>query len=176
MTKGSGNTEKLVAAGYFNVICYKENGDIKWEGKHPNLVVNTGLQSMNTNHFKGSSYTASFFIGLVTGPAAGTTFAAGDTLASHSGWTESIAYSGNRPAVTFGTASTADPSVITNSSSPSSFTMNATLVVGGAFLCTVNTGTSGILFSASDFASPGDRSVVSGDVLNVTYTFSLDAS
>ena len=37
-------------------------------------------------------------------------------------------------------------------------------------------GTSGVLFSAADFASPGDRSVVSGDTINVTYTFSLDAA
>ena len=36
-------------------------------------------------------------------------------------------------------------------------------------------GTSGTLFSAADFSSPGDRSVVSGDILNVTYTFSLSA-
>jgi len=38
------------------------------------------------------------------------------------------------------------------------------------------TGTSGTLFSASDFQSPGDRVVVSGDTLNVVYTFSLDAA
>jgi len=31
------------------------------------------------------------------------------------------------------------------------------------------------LFSAADFAAPGDRNVVSGDVLSVTYTFSLSA-
>jgi hypothetical protein len=31
------------------------------------------------------------------------------------------------------------------------------------------------LFSAADFQSPGDRSVVSGDVLNITYSFNLDA-
>jgi hypothetical protein len=49
-------------------------------------------------------------------------------------------------------------------------------VVAGAFLCSVATGTSGILFSASDFQSPGDRTVVSGDTLTVTYTFSLDAT
>jgi hypothetical protein len=29
------------------------------------------------------------------------------------------------------------------------------------------------LFSAADFSSPGDRSVVSGDTLTVTYTLSL---
>jgi len=37
-------------------------------------------------------------------------------------------------------------------------------------------GTTGILFSVSNFTSPGDRAVVSGDTLNVTYTFSLDAA
>jgi hypothetical protein len=51
-------------------------------------------------------------------------------------------------------------------------------VVGGAFLVNNNTklGSTGILFSASDFQSPGDRTVASGDTLNVTYTFSLDAA
>jgi hypothetical protein len=29
------------------------------------------------------------------------------------------------------------------------------------------------LFSASDFTAPGDRNVVSGDTLNVSYTMSL---
>jgi hypothetical protein len=51
-------------------------------------------------------------------------------------------------------------------------------VVGGAFLISNNTkgGTTGVLFSASDFQAPGDRSVVSGDTIVVTYTFSLDAA
>jgi hypothetical protein len=138
--------------------------------------VNQGLQDMNTQYFKGSTYTASFFLGLITGPGSGTTFAAADTLASKA-WTEFTNYSGSRKAVTFGTATTADPSVISNSASPSSFTISgAGGVVAGAFLCTVSSGTSGVLFSESDFQSPGDRTVVSGDTLNVTYTFSLDAA
>jgi hypothetical protein len=68
--------------------------------------------------------------------------------------------------------------VITNSSSVAVFSMNGTTVVGGAFLTSDNTkgGTTGILFSAGDFQSPGDRSVVDGDTLNVTYQFSLDAA
>jgi len=57
------------------------------------------------------------------------------------------------------------------------FSINATTTVGGAFLTSDNTkgGTTGTLFSAADFQSPGDRSVVNGDTLNVTYTFSLSA-
>ena len=85
------------------------------------------------------------------------------------------AYAGARKAVTFGTATTANPSVITNSASPSSFVMNATVTIAGAFLCTVSSGTSGVLFSAGDFTG-GDKNVDSGDTLNVTYTFSLTAT
>ena len=54
--------------------------------------------------------------------------------------------------------------------------MNANATIAGAFLTNVATGTSGLLFSESDFQSPGDRVVVSGDVLLVTYSFNLDAT
>ena len=77
----------------------------------------------------------------------------------------------------FRSPTTADPSVATNSASPATFSINGTTTVGGAFLTSNNTkgGSTGTLFSASDFTG-GDRSVVSGDTLTVTYTFSLDAA
>jgi hypothetical protein len=164
------------AGGVFHVQCFDKDGNLKWETSEHNLVVNQGLQDMNTQYFKGATYTAGFFLGLITGPGSSTTFAAGDTLASKA-WTEFTNYSGARKAVTFGTATTADPSVISNSAAPSTFTISgAGGVVAGAFLCTVSSGTSGVLFSESDFTAPGDRTVASGDTLNVTYTFSLDAA
>lgn len=163
------------AGGVFHVQCFDKDGNLKWETTEHNLVMNEGLQDMNTQYFKGLTYTAAFYLGLVTGPGSGTTYSATDTLASHS-WTEFTNYSGSRKAVTFGTATNADPSVISNSASPSSFAINSSGgVVAGAFLCTVSSGTSGVLFSAADFQAPGDRTVVNGDTLNVTYTFSLDA-
>jgi len=168
--------EQMLAGGVFTVTCHDKDGNLKWEERNHNLVVNEGLKDMNDKYFSGSAYTAAWYIGLVQGPASGTTFAAADTLASHAGWTEDTAYTGNRKTATFGAATTADPSVISNSGSPAQFTMNGTTTIGGAFLCSVDSGTSGILFSASDFQSPGDRSVVNGDVLNVTYTFNLDAA
>lgn len=172
----TGFSEQSRAGGVFHVQCLDKDGNLKWETSKHNLVVNEGLQNMNTEYFKGSTYTAAFYLGLITGPASGTTFAAADTLASKA-WTEFTDYTGARKAVTFGTATTADPSVISNSAAPSSFTISgAGGVVAGAFLCTVSSGTSGVLFSESDFQSPGDRTVVSGDTLNVTYTFSLDAA
>ena len=169
-------SEGMRAGGVFHVQCLDKDGNLKWETSKHNLVVNQGLQDMNTQYFKGSTYSAAFYLGLVTGPGSGTTFAAADTLASKA-WTEFTDYTGSRKAVTFGTATTADPSVISNSASPSSFTISgAGGTVAGAFLCTVSSGTSGVLFSESDFQSPGDRVVVAGDTLNVTYTFSLDAA
>jgi hypothetical protein len=173
----TGFSEGIKGGGVFRVQCFDSAGQLKWEDEMHNLVVNEGLQNMNTEYFKGSTYTAAFFLGLITGPGSGTTYAAADTLASHAGWTEYTDYSGARKAVTFGTATTADPSVISNSASPSSFTISGGGgVVAGAFLCTVDSGTSGVLFSEADFQAPGDRTVVAGDTLNVTYTFSLDAA
>lgn len=164
-------------AGIFTIQCIGQDGKLKWEEKNPNLVVNEGLRDMNDKYFSTPSYTAAWYLGLITGPGSGTTIAAGDTLASHIGWTEYTDYTGNRKAVTFGNATLADPSVITNSNAPSAFVITAPGgTVAGAFLASVATGTSGILFSASDFQSPGDRAVVAGDTLNVTYTFSLDAA
>ena len=132
---------------------------------------------MNAKYFTGSTYTAAWYLGLY-GAGATNNPAASDTMASHAGWTEVTAYSqATRPACTFGTPTTADPSVATNSASPATFSINATTTVGGAFLTSNNTkgGTTGILFSAADFQSPGDRAVVNGDTITVTYTFNLDA-
>jgi hypothetical protein len=171
--------DSAFAGGVFTVTCVGSDGAEKWSDTFHNLVVSEGLQSMNQTYFVGSGYTAAWYLGLVQGPGSGTTYAAGDTLATHAGWTELVpgtAYTGNRKSVTFGTATTATPSVISSSSSPSSFAMlvNGT-VVAGALLCSVASGTSGILFSAGDFTG-GDKTVDAGDTLNVTYTFSLNAA
>jgi len=173
---GGSTVSAAGGAGVFTIQCFGQDGKLKWEEKNPNLVVNVGLKDMNAKYFSGSAYTAAWYVGLITGPGPAT-IAAADTLASHAGWTEYSTYTGNRQAVTFGTATTADPSVIDNSGAPNAFIITAPGgTVAGAFLCTVATGTVGTLFSASDFQSPGDRAVVAGDTLNVTYTFSLDAA
>jgi hypothetical protein len=170
------NKEKLKAGGVFTIQCLDKDGNLKWEEKNPNLVVNEGLKYMNDTFFTGSAYTAGWFLGLVEGPGAGNTYAAGDTLASHVGWTEFTNYSGDRGSITFGAGTLADPSVTTNGT-PVSFTITSTGgTVAGAFLTDVDTGTGGILFSVSNFLTPGDRAVVAGDTLNVTYTFNLDAA
>lgn len=175
---GGGVQDQSKAGGTFIVQCFDKDGVLKWESEKNNLVVNVGLQDMNAKYLTGSSYTAGWFIGLY-GAGASNNPAAGDTAASHAGWTEVTAYSqSTRPASTFGAATAANPSVISNSASPAQFSITGTTTVGGAFLISNSTkgGTTGILFSAADFQTPGDRSVVSGDIINVTYQFSLSAA
>ena len=173
--QGGGLADSAKASGVYKIQCHDKDGNLKWEAESKNLVVNTGLQDMNAKYFTGSSYTAAWYLGLY-GAGASNTPAAGDTMASHAGWTENTTYSNaNRPTATFGTPTTANPSVATNSASPAVFNINGTTTVGGAFLTNSNTkgGTTGTLYSAADFSAPGDRSVVNGDTLTVTYTLSL---
>lgn len=171
----SGSSEQLSATGKYVVECFDAEGKLKWVAETPNLVVNVGLQYMAGVGLTSTTQITTWYIGLY-GAAASNNPAAGDTAASHAGWTENTNYSeANRPTATFAAATNANPSVVTNTASKAVFTMNATTTIGGAFLISNNTkgGTTGTLFSAADFQSPGDRSVVSGDVLNVTYQFSL---
>jgi hypothetical protein len=178
ITRVIGASDKVAAGGVFTVQCVGADGQVKWEESLKNLVVNQGLQDMNTKYFKGSTYTATWYVGLY-GAAASNNPVAGDTAASHAGFTEVTDYSNaTRPVATFDTATTADPSVISTTVSPAVFMMNGSTTVGGAFLISDNTkgGAAGVLFSASDFAAPGDRAVINGDQISVGYTFSLDAA
>lgn len=177
VSKASESVQKVQGGGVFHFECFDKDGNLKWERDAHNLVVNEGLQSMVNVYLDASTQITTWYVGLIQGPGAGVTVAAGDTIATHGGWTEltpGTAYTGNRKTCTFGTATLADPSVITNSASPADFDMLGTYTVGGAFLCSVATGTSGVLFSASTFTG-GDASVTNGDTIRVTYTFSLDA-
>jgi hypothetical protein len=167
--------EDAKATGLFEIKCHDKDGNLKWEAQSKNLVVNVGLQYMAGSALTSVTQITTWYLGLY-GAGASNTPAAGDTMSSHAGWTEVVAYSNaTRVAATFVTATAANPSVVTNSASPATFNINGTTTVGGAFLTSgsAKSGTTGTLFSAADFGSPGDRSVVSSDTLSVTYTFSL---
>ena len=169
--------EVAQATGLFEIKCHDKDGNLKWQAESKNLVVNAGLAYMAGSALTSVTQITTWYLGLY-GAGASNTPAAGDTMSSHAGWTEVVAYSNStRVAATFVTATTANPSVVTNTASPAVFNINGTTTVGGAFLTSgsAKSGTTGTLFSAADFGSPGDRNVVSGDTLSVTYTFSLAA-
>ena len=169
------------AGGVYTLKCFKPDGQLRWEAtEQENLVVNGGLQHMSQTYFLGAAYTAAWYLGLY-GAAASNNPAAGDTAASHAGWTEFTGYSApTRPVATFATATTANPSVTTNSAAPAQVTINVTgpVTIGGMFLCSDNTkgGSAGVLFSAADLLTPGDRITYNGDVLQLFYEHRLTAS
>lgn len=145
----------------YTIECFGPDGVLKWREVVKNTTVTVGLNDILTQYFKGAAYTAAWNVGLKgTG-----TIAAGDTMASHAGWAEVTAYSGNRPTLTLGTASGGS---IDNSASKASYTMNGSYTVAGAFVCVGATGTSGILYGAADFAQA--RSGGTGDTMQVTVT------
>jgi hypothetical protein len=169
--------EQPKASGVFEVECYDSNNNLKWFERMDNLVVNVGLQYMAGTALDGTtSRITQWYLGL-WGAGGSNDPAAGNTMASHGSWTENTSYTNaTRPQAQFAQATTANPSVVTNTNNKASFTMNAATTVGGAFLTSdsVKGGSSGTLFSGADF-SGGDRSVVNGDTIQVTYTFSLTA-
>ncbi len=162
LVAGGNKTDGLTFQGIWNVECVDKEGNVKWSDNFKNLVVNEGLNHILNTEFHGDPAVSPWFIGLVNDAP---TFAAGDTLASHGGWTEFTNYTGNRLAWTEDAAASQS---ITNTSAVS-FPILGIGTIAGAFLSSVATGTAGTLFSAGAFTA-GDRTVANGDFLNVTYT------
>jgi len=160
----------LKAGVHYKVECFDKRGKLKWIEEFENLVVNQGLDDILDNEFKGSGYTAAWYVGL---KATGTVVAA-DTMASHAGWSEITDYDETtRPVCTFGTVSGQS---VDNSASTADFTINATVTVFGAFLANDSTkgGTAGELYGAGDFTT--SRPCVDDDVLKVTVTCTAAAA
>ena len=152
---------------HYHVECIGPDGKSKWVEEMDNIIPNVGLDEILDKVWKGSGYTAAHYVGLTDGTP---TVAAGDTMSSHAGWSEVVAYSESvRQTLTLGTVSSQS---VDNSASKASFSINAdSTTIGGAFIPTSSTksGTSGILMSVAAF-SGGDKSADNGDTLNVTVT------
>lgn len=152
---------------------YDRNGNLKWHEVCHNLVVNVGLNDLLDKYFKGSTYTASFYVGLTDGTP---TVAAGDTMASHAGWVEVTAYDeSTRPALTLGSVS---GQAVNNSASKAVFTISTnSTTIGGAFVVTNSTkgGTTGTLYGAAAFTG-GDKTLDDGDTLAVQINLSAAAA
>lgn len=160
------------AAPYFTyeIECVGPDGKRKWIETQHNVVTNEGRDDVLDKYFKGSAYTATWFVGLIDNLSF-TAVAAGDTAAQingTNGWLELSEYSeAVRQTAVFGTVASQS---VDNSASKASFSMNATKTVEGAFVVTTSAkdGITGVLYSASSFAAA--RAVASGDTLNVTVT------
>ncbi len=135
----------------------------------PNGITDLGIAHVldRFTDFAGPEVTlAPWHAGLIDN-AGFTGVADADTMGSHSGWTESQAYSESvRQALTFGAAATR------SISDSVSFSINATVTIQGLFVTSDNVkgATSGTLFSTALFSTP--PALVDGNTLTANYTLS----
>lgn len=174
MRKNKKISEQMHVIGEYTAKLFDKDGNLKLEEKFPNLVTTQGKNFLLNNGLAGSAYTAAFYLGLISSVTY-TGIAAADTAASHAGWTEAGAanaptYSGARKTAVWSAASAGSKAL----SAALSFTFTGAGVVKGAFLSTASAvdAITGALYSAGLFAA--DRAgIVSGDILNVSYSTSL---
>lgn len=174
--------ETVGIEGYYHVVCRDAEGNIKWEEEFPNLVNAIGKELMLDTLLStsGTYTTVGPFLGLISGSSP--TFDAGDTMASHGGWTEFTNYTvGGSPVrgtavFSAATSTGASPTnVTTKTASAITYTITGGGgTVGGCFLVTgsgassTQGNTSGVLYSAGAFATA--KITTSGDTVSVTYS------
>ena len=157
----------MLVGGIWDFVCRGPDGAVKWrEDRLKNLVTNVGLDHMLDVVFHNQAQSNPWYIGLVKDTPT-PSFAAGDTLASHAGWTESEEYSSWPNRIEWPEDAASGQS-ITNTTT-ADFAIDASDTIAGAFLCDALTLNSGVLFAEVAFTE-GDRPVGNGDTLEVKYT------
>lgn len=161
-----------IKAGGVWALEHVRNGEVIDREEIHNIVVNQGLNHILDTVFHGGTAVATWYVGIYEGNYVPL---ATDTASNFPGSaTECIAYD-EATRIEYNEAAASGQS-ITNSANKATFTINATKTVYGGFLISVATksATTGTLMAAAKFGTA--RSVVSGDQLLITYTFSAASS
>lgn len=153
----------------WNVECRDKDGNLKWEEDINNLVTDEGVNDLLNKYFKGSAYTAAWYVGLIADGAGA--LATTDTAASHAGWTEFVDYTSvTRPVLTLGAVAAKSAS---NSASRAAFTLNLAGTIRGCFLATSAAKglTSGLIYSEALFTT-GNKVLANGDTVAISCSVS----
>lgn len=159
----------------YRIVARDPQGNLKWVEEFWNLVVNAGLDDSLEQHLKGSNYTAAWYVLLTDGTP---TVAAADTMASHAGWVEVVAYDeAVRQTLTLGAVSGQS---VDNVGNEAVFTISANdTTIGGAGIADADTrgGTAAatVLYGAGAFTA-ADKTIDDDDTLTVTVTLTAAAA
>jgi len=179
VTRGAALGEAANAQGRYVIDCIGADGRIKWCETIENIVCTIGKNLMLDTALAGSAYTVvGPYMGLISSTSY-TAVAAADTMTSHAGWLEAgganaPTYSGNRKTAVWSAAAAGAKAL----SAALVYAVTSTGTVKGAFLAfgtaasATKDDTGGTLWSAGTFAT-GDKAVVNGDTLSVSYSTSL---
>lgn len=167
------------ARGTYHIECIGADGQVKWRDIAKNTVMTAGKNLALDTILAGSAYTVTGpYMGLISSSSY-SAISAADTMSSHAGWLEAgnanaPTYSGSRKTAAFSSASSGSKAL----SSALSYSITGTGTIKGCFIvfgpsasATVDN-TSGTLLSAGLF-SGGDRAVINGDTVNVSYSLAL---
>ena len=135
-----------------------------------NITVNVGLNEILDKFWKGSSYTAAYFLGQTEGTP---TFAAADTMSSHGGWVEDAGYTESvRQTITLGTVASQS---VDNSASKAVFTANGAQTWGGGFISPSSTKseTASVLIGGTAYSA--DKVLADTETLTVTVTLTASS-
>jgi hypothetical protein len=172
-------TANAEAHGRYEVECIGADGKLKWREVIDNVVATVGKNLALDTFLAGSAYTVTGpFMGLISSTSYSAVDAA-DTMTSHAGWLEAgganaPTYTGNRKTAAWAAATAGSKAL----SAALTFAVTGTGTVKGAFLVygsgasATKDNTGGVLWSAGTF-STGDKAVVNGDTLNVSFSSSL---
>lgn len=180
-------SEHSHAKGKFTAKCFDKNGNLKWEDEYDNVVTDVGANYILDGAFGGAQCTK-YYLGLISSvgytglPLVSDTMTAHNTL-SHV-WVEA-GNGSNYPTWTTPTSDARAPIVWAAAGSRAkalnaalsfifdhSGTVKGSFVVCGSAAVATNNNTDGTLYSAGVF-SGGDRAVLSGDTLTISYSTSV---
>lgn len=178
LARVGGLDERCAAEGRYFVDCFDADGNLKWSDWFDNTVVTVGKNAM-LGWLSASAFTqVGPFMGLISSVSF-TAISATDTMTSHAGWLEAGAtnaptYTAPRKTCVFAAPSAGAVAL----TAALAYAITGSGTIKGAFI-TLSTGavatidnTAGVLFSAGLFAG-GDRAVLSGDTVNVSYSLAL---
>jgi len=164
--------------GIFEMECLRQkynpdsmlfSREVAWRDKMHNIYVLEGRDYILNCIYKGTTPDDPLYVGLFEQDVPADGWNMGN---NGSTWHENQQYDEtNRVEFVDGAITGAATRQLDNNGTKAQFTMNATVTLKGAFICTLNNkgGTTGSLLCACLFTE-GDRPVIATDIVNVKYT------
>jgi hypothetical protein len=182
--RGSAFQEALSVKGKYSIVCRDKDGNVRWKDTIDNVVTDVGANIM-LDTFLGGAQNTAYFLGLISSVGYTTPPAVGNTMTSHTGWSEagngtnypnwSTPASNARGTAVWaaaGSRAKALSAALSFIIATNGGTVKGCFIVTGSGAVATNNNTSGTLYSAGLFTG-GDKAVSIGDTLQVSYSTSV---